>query len=105
MSNQADQKDQTTGKVPADESPSPRRGAWRRPVLLVVVLVAVAVLARVFGVGEKLGELRQWLVSLGPWGPLVFVLIYIVGVVAAVPGTAITIAAAASSARCWGSSW
>ncbi len=53
------------------------------------------VLARVFGLGEKLGALRHWLQDLGPWGPLVFVIIYIVAVVAAVPGSAITLAAGA----------
>ena len=69
-------------------------GRWR-PILLLVVLIAVLVLAKVFNVGEKLGALRDWLVTLGPWGPLVFLLIYIVAVVAALPGAAITIAAGA----------
>ena len=52
-------------------------------------------MARVFNLGEKLGALRVWLITLGPWGPFVFVLIYIVAVVAALPGAAITIAAGA----------
>ena len=69
-------------------------GKWR-PILLLAVLVAVLVLATVFNVGEKLGALRDWLVTLGPWGPVVFLLIYIVAVVAALPGAAITIAAGA----------
>ena len=72
-----------------------KRGGWWRPVLLLAVLVAILVLAQVFGVGEKLGALRDWLSTLGPLGPLVFVLIYIVAVVAALPGSAITIAAGA----------
>ena len=71
------------------------KGGWWRPVLLLAVIIAVLVLARVFGLGEKLGALRDWLITLGPWGPLVFLLIYIVGVVAALPGAAITIAAGA----------
>jgi pyruvate/2-oxoglutarate dehydrogenase complex dihydrolipoamide dehydrogenase (E3) component/uncharacterized membrane protein YdjX (TVP38/TMEM64 family) len=69
-------------------------GKWR-PVLLIAVLIAILVLAKVFNVGEKLGFLRDWLLTLGPWGPLVFLLIYIVAVVAALPGAAITIAAGA----------
>ena len=69
-------------------------GKWR-PILLLIVLIAILVLAKVFNVGEKLGALRDWLVTLGPWGPLVFILIYIVAVVAALPGAAITIAAGA----------
>ncbi|MFA4902304.1 MAG: FAD-containing oxidoreductase [Desulfobaccales bacterium] len=71
------------------------KGAWWRPVLLLGVIIAVLVLAHVFALGEKLGALRDWLLTLGPWGPLVFLLIYIVGVVAALPGAAITIAAGA----------
>ena len=69
--------------------------AWWRPVLLLGIIIAILVLARFFGLGEKLGALRAWLHSLGPWGPLIFVLIYIVGTVAALPGAAITIAAGA----------
>ncbi len=71
------------------------KSAWWRPVLLLAVIVAILVLARVFDIGEKLGALRDWLITLGPWGPLVFLLIYILGVVAALPGAAITIAAGA----------
>src|SRR5512147_955491 len=81
---------------PAEAKPAGAQigGKWR-PVLLIVVLIAILVLAKVFNVGEKLGALRDWLVTLGPWGPLVFLLIYIVAVVAALPGAAITIAAGA----------
>ena len=71
-----------------------KSGRWR-PVFLLAVLVALLLLAKIFNVGEKLGTLRDWLVTLGPWGPLVFLLIYIVAVVAALPGAAITIAAGA----------
>jgi uncharacterized membrane protein YdjX (TVP38/TMEM64 family) len=64
-------------------------------VLLLALIVAVLILARVFGLGEKLGALRDWLHGLGPLGPVVFLVIYIIGVVAAVPGSALTIAAGA----------
>jgi pyruvate/2-oxoglutarate dehydrogenase complex dihydrolipoamide dehydrogenase (E3) component/uncharacterized membrane protein YdjX (TVP38/TMEM64 family) len=70
-------------------------GGWWRPVLLLAVVIAILVLARVFGVGERLAALRDWIGTLGPWGPLVFVLIYVAAVVAALPGSAITIAGGA----------
>jgi pyruvate/2-oxoglutarate dehydrogenase complex dihydrolipoamide dehydrogenase (E3) component/uncharacterized membrane protein YdjX (TVP38/TMEM64 family) len=70
------------------------RGNWRL-VALLAVLIAILVLARVFSVGEKLGALQGWLITLGPWGPVVFVLIYIAAVVAALPAAAITIVAGA----------
>jgi len=67
---------------------------WR-PISLLVVVAAIIVLSYVFGIGEKLGVLREWIHSLGALGPFVFVLIYTVAVVAALPGSAITIIAGA----------
>jgi uncharacterized membrane protein YdjX (TVP38/TMEM64 family) len=60
-----------------------------------VALVAVLLLANVFGFGERLGEVRDWIHGLGPWGPVVFVLLYAGAVVAALPGSALTLAAGA----------
>ncbi|MBI3669239.1 MAG: TVP38/TMEM64 family protein [Acidobacteria bacterium] len=70
-------------------------GAWVRPVILVAVLVAVLVLAKALGLGNRLGELRGWIDSLGGWGPVVFVFLYAAATVAALPGSALTIAAGA----------
>jgi uncharacterized membrane protein YdjX (TVP38/TMEM64 family) len=66
-----------------------------RLILLAGLLVVVIVLLKFTAAGTKLADLREWIGSLGSWGPLVFVLIYIVAVVAALPGSAITIAGAA----------
>jgi uncharacterized membrane protein YdjX (TVP38/TMEM64 family) len=66
-----------------------------RLILLAGLLMVVIVLLKFTAAGTKLADLREWIGSLGPWGPLVFVLIYIVAVVAALPGSAITIAGAA----------
>jgi uncharacterized membrane protein YdjX (TVP38/TMEM64 family) len=71
-----------------------RRGLWR-PVVLIGAIVAIIVIARVSGLGERTAALREWLTSLGPWGPAVFVLMYAVAVVAALPGSALTVAAGA----------
>lgn len=65
---------------------------WR-PVLLVGLIVTIFVLAIVLGIGEKLGAFRGWIQSLGVLGPAVFVGLYILGVVAGIPGSALTIAA------------
>jgi len=40
-------------------------------------------------------ELRAWILELGPLGPIVFIALYAVAVVAAVPGSVLTIAAGA----------
>ena len=89
------QKDKASQTLAGPSATAAKKGGQWRPILLLVVLIAVLVLAKVFNVGEKLGDLRDWLVTLGPWGPLVFLLIYIVAVVAALPGAAITIAGGA----------
>ncbi len=68
---------------------------WIRPLLLALVVVALLVAAKVFGLGDRLEEARAWILELGPWGPLVFIVVYAVAVVAAVPGSVLTIAAGA----------
>jgi uncharacterized membrane protein YdjX (TVP38/TMEM64 family) len=70
------------------------QGLWR-PIALIAVIVAMLVAARVFGIGEYIGALRDWIQSLGSLGPVVFVLLYAVAVVAALPGSALTVAAGA----------
>jgi len=66
-----------------------------KPVLLVLGLVAVIVLGRVYGLGGRIEELRDWITGLGPLGPLAYIGIYAVAVVAAVPGSVITLIAGA----------
>ncbi len=79
-----------------------RAPGWWRPVVLVGFLVILAVLARALGIGERLGELRGWIEGLGAWGPLVFVLLYVAAAVAALPGSALTVAAGALFGSVWG---
>jgi uncharacterized membrane protein YdjX (TVP38/TMEM64 family) len=68
---------------------------WWRPVLLIVFVVSVFVIAKLFGLGERLGMLRDWIGEMGILGGLVFVLLYTIAVVAAFPGSALTVAAGA----------
>lgn len=68
---------------------------WLRPLLLVALLLAMLVAGRILGLGDRLDDLRSWILGLGPWGPLVFIAIYAVAVVAAIPGSVLTIAAGA----------
>jgi uncharacterized membrane protein YdjX (TVP38/TMEM64 family) len=64
-------------------------------ILFAAVVLSLIVLARVFGLGERLQELREWIAGMGTRGMVVFVGLYIIAVVAAVPGLPISIAAAA----------
>ena len=67
---------------------------WR-PILLMSMVVVIVILSWVFGIGERLMALRDWIHSLGTLGPAVFILIYAGATVAALPGAAISIIAAA----------
>jgi len=73
---------------------SPGKDIWKL-VLFAAVVLSLIVLARVFGLGGRLQELRDWIASMGPAGMAVFVGLYVVAVVAAVPGLPISIAGAA----------
>jgi uncharacterized membrane protein YdjX (TVP38/TMEM64 family) len=67
---------------------------WR-PIILILIVITVFILTHIFHLGDKFYELRGWIESLGAWGPLAFVIIYILAVIASIPGSAITIAAGA----------
>jgi uncharacterized membrane protein YdjX (TVP38/TMEM64 family) len=73
---------------------SSRKDIWKL-VLFAAIVLSLIVLARAFGLGERLQELREWIAAMGPLGMAVYVGLYIVAVVAAVPGLPISIAGAA----------
>ncbi len=50
-------------------SESVRKGL--KPALFLVFLIVVVLSAPAFGVGERLGQLRDWIQGLGAWGPVV----------------------------------
>jgi uncharacterized membrane protein YdjX (TVP38/TMEM64 family) len=86
---------ETEGKIITGQDEERKSSGWWRPLVLLGAIVAILVLAKVFGLGQRLGDLRDWIQSLGPWGPVVFMALYIGAVVAALPGSAISVAAGA----------
>ncbi len=62
-------------------------------IVFGIFLVLLIVAARIFNLGERLGELREWILSLGALGPFVYMVLYAVAVVLALPGSVITILA------------
>ncbi len=63
----------TPGAPPEPAPPQPpSRRPWLRPLLLLAVVAVLLVLARVLGLGEKLGALQDWIEGLGPVGPVEF---------------------------------
>jgi uncharacterized membrane protein YdjX (TVP38/TMEM64 family) len=64
---------------------------WIKPVFLVLVLVALIIISRQLNLGQRIGEIKDWIKDMGILGPLVFILIYAVATVALIPGSAMTI--------------
>jgi uncharacterized membrane protein YdjX (TVP38/TMEM64 family) len=66
-----------------------------KKILLAVVVTALVVALFTFDVRALLRDALAGLESLGPWGPVIFVLLYIVAAVLFVPGSALTLGAGA----------
>ncbi|MDP6154726.1 MAG: TVP38/TMEM64 family protein [Candidatus Thermoplasmatota archaeon] len=64
-----------------------------KPLVLILLILTVYVIVELFGLDERLDELRDWIGTLGVLGLLVYIGIYIIATVAFVPGSLITIAA------------
>ncbi len=80
-----------------------KKTAYVKPLVLIAGLLFLMVLAKALNLGERLGQLREFIDSMGALGPLVFGLLYVVAVIAMIPGSAITIAAGALFGSVWGS--
>jgi uncharacterized membrane protein YdjX (TVP38/TMEM64 family) len=91
-------------KPGSQEQPEAQEAPGRhwRPVVLAALIIAVLLLARFLGLADRLGELRDWIKGLGSLGAVVFVLIYVAAVVAALPAAPISVAAAALFGSVWG---
>ena len=68
---------------------------WIKPILALIALVAIIALARYFHFDEKLIEIKDWIAGQGVWAPVLFIGLYIIATVAALPGSVLTIAAGA----------
>jgi len=86
-----------------ESNPEKRRGRiWIKPVILLLVIAALFLAAKFLRLGEKLGMLQDWIDALGAIGPVVFALVYILGTIFAVPGSALTVMAGALFGSLWG---
>ena len=76
--------------------PSGLRRKWWLFVGAVGVLIAAV---RFFRVQDLLKQALEWVVQLGPWGPVIFIALYVVATVFFVPGSVLTLGAGAVSGR------
>jgi uncharacterized membrane protein YdjX (TVP38/TMEM64 family) len=66
---------------------------WVKPVLLFAVIGVLLVLARIFHLEDRFRELHHWIRSLGVWGPEAFSLLFALGMIFTLPGSAMTLVA------------
>lgn len=66
---------------------------WIRPAVLMSAIVVISILAWVFNVRALLAALHDWIEHMGAWGMAVYVGVYAVGAVAAIPYDLLTIVA------------
>lgn len=69
--------------------------------MIAVVLLLIWISFR-FDLGERLGEVRHWIDAQGSAAPAIFVAIYVVATIFAVPAVALTVSAGALFGTFWG---
>ena len=72
-----------------------KKAPWWRPVVLLAAITTIFILGHLFGLGDRLGALRDWIRSLGPWGPVVFIVMFALSAVLALPGSILAVTAGA----------
>jgi len=92
---------------PASSSPPGAGGARRKAILLVAFIVAAIVLIRYTPIRTYLNadSLGTLLAMAGGWAPLVYILVYALGICLFVPGTLLTGLGAAIFGPYWGFLW
>jgi len=79
------------------------RWKWLLYLGVAIALIAAAIVAFKYFDGQKLlKQAIDWVGQLGPWGPIIFIAIYILATVLFVPGSALTLGAGAVFGVVWG---
>jgi uncharacterized membrane protein YdjX (TVP38/TMEM64 family) len=74
-------------QIDSPDNKQSSQGLWK-PIAIIITVVFMLFLAWYLGIGEWLKGLQSFIDGLGFWGPIVFVVMYIVATVAAIPGSA-----------------
>lgn len=79
-----------------------RWGQAVRLASIAVIVICLIALIRLLPVAQLTSLLAGWIEQIGPWGPALFALIYLLAAVLFVPGSTLTIAAGAIFGLFWG---
>jgi len=87
--------EQQTGAIAQLETASSHVGFRWKWVLYIGACAAIVVAAKQFHLQDVLKAALDWIGKLGPWGPAIFIGIYIVAAVLFIPGSVLTLGAGA----------
>lgn len=71
----------------------PKSNKLLKPLLIVFVVATLLVIAHKFNAQQLLINALDWIKTLGPWGPIAFIIIYILATVLFLPGSLLTLGA------------
>jgi len=81
----------------------PQSGSWRKWALVAGIAAALVTVFTLFDVRALLSSTLETIESLGVWGPVLFIAVYILATVFFVPASALTLGAGAMFGVAWGS--
>ena len=71
----------------------------------ILSIIALIVVAKFFNLQGVLKDSLELIANLGPWGPVAFILVYILATVLFIPGSLLTLGAGVLFGVVWGSIW
>src|SRR6516165_11581223 len=83
-----------TGVEPLREASSGPSSKWKW-VLYAIAAVAIVLVLKYLHAQDLLKAALDWIGKLGPWGPVLFVGLYVVATVLFIPGSVLTLGAGA----------
>src|SRR5215471_19039521 len=83
------------GVVAHSQEATPRASSRWKWFLCATAVVAVVVAVQYFHVQDVLKAALDWIGKLGPWGPVIFIGLYVVATVFFIPGSVLTLGAGA----------
>jgi uncharacterized membrane protein YdjX (TVP38/TMEM64 family) len=80
----------------------PARGLWKL-ILLLLIVAGVIVAIKYFRVADMPKQTLDWIKGLGPWGPIIFIGLYVLACVCLVPASVLTLGGGAIFGVVYGS--
>src|SRR5215510_3862192 len=91
------------GAVAQSKEVSSRVSSRWKWVLYVAAGIGIVLVVKFFHIQDLLKAALDWIGKLGPWGPVIFIALYVVATVFFIPGSVLTLGAGAVFGLAFGS--